>query len=132
KRILNSCLVSLVPHLPPSHLDHLITQISEAPIESIDEQVVDLIVSLTTLSVAADTKHKWNGLELLWKLCQDPENSPSKASSTNGASSTAGSGASAGDTANPSSVSSATNTASSPSTSKKKKKKDGAQQPTAI
>lgn len=72
KRILNSSLVALVPHLPPAHLDHLITQISDSPLRLIDEQSVELIVSLTTLSVAANTKHKWNGLELLWLLCQDP------------------------------------------------------------
>lgn len=75
KRILNSSLVALVPHLPPTHLDHLITQISDSPLRLIDEQSVELIVSLTTLSVAANTKHKWNGLELLWIICQDPTES---------------------------------------------------------
>lgn len=72
KRILNSSLVALVPHLPPAHLDHLIAQISQSPLRLMDEQSVELIVSLTSLSIAANTKHKWNGLELLWNICQDP------------------------------------------------------------
>jgi ubiquitin C-terminal hydrolase len=132
KRILNSSLVAIVPHLPPSHLDHLITQISDSPIQSIDEQVVDLIVSLTTLSVAADTKHKWNGLELLWKLCQDPE-IPSNVESSKSTAGVDADAASSTSTAT-STISAATggNAASSPTTAvavvaatKKRTKKGG-------